>query len=74
MCTIELIQQPIADIIRIITASIIFTELNTASAVHSGRACKALIIFARSNTGIVISNPVQGMNVGVRLFWFVFCV
>jgi hypothetical protein len=29
---------------------------------------RALIVFARSNTGIVDSNPAQGMDVGVRLF------
>jgi hypothetical protein len=36
---------------------------------------KAWTVFARSNTGIVGSNPTWGMDVCVRLFWFVlFCV
>jgi hypothetical protein len=30
--------------------------------------CKSSIVFARSNTGIVGSNPTQGMDVCVRLF------
>jgi hypothetical protein len=29
---------------------------------------KAWIAFARSNTGIVVSNPTQGMDICVRLF------
>jgi hypothetical protein len=37
---------------------------------------KAWTVFARSNAGIVGSNPNQGMDVCVRLFcvWFVLCV
>jgi hypothetical protein len=35
---------------------------------HSGRAAKARTLFARSNPGIVGSNPTQGMVVCVRLF------
>jgi hypothetical protein len=35
---------------------------------------KVLTIFARSNTGIVGSNPTQGMDVCLRLFCVLSCV
>jgi hypothetical protein len=37
---------------------------------------KALTVFARSNTGIVVSNPTRGMDVCVRLVYVcvVLCV
>jgi hypothetical protein len=41
-----------------------------------GARSKALTVFARSNTGIVSSNPTGGMDVCVRLFYVcvVLCV
>jgi hypothetical protein len=35
---------------------------------HGGRECEALTAFARSNAGIVGSNPTQGIDVCMRLF------
>jgi hypothetical protein len=31
--------------------------------------CKACIVFARSNAGIVVSNPTQGIDICVRSFF-----
>jgi hypothetical protein len=39
-----------------------------AYADHRGRASKAWTVFARSNTGVVGSNPTRGMDVCVSLF------
>jgi hypothetical protein len=44
----------------------------TASVDHSGRAVYSINVFPRSNTGIVSSNPTQGMD-GCLLFFRV-CV
>jgi hypothetical protein len=46
----------------------LYWPLNKTWPITVGARSKARTVFARSNAGIVVSNPTQGMDVSVRLF------
>jgi hypothetical protein len=54
--------------IRMLDIQFIYIPLHVSKPITKAMRSKAWTAFARSNTGIMGSNPTQGMDVCLRLF------